>query len=585
MLKLRLKLHTKSVIAITLLIVAATSVLLYFYFKQSKAIIHSEFKKRGLILANDLARNCEYGVLANNKEVLNNIVEATLEQPDVIYCIVQNSTGDMLILKGQAELDLDVIKSSIVKEAKILKKIISAESYLVNIGAAEKYYDFEVPIMNTIIDVPKDATSPFDSEHRKVAEENIVGAVHLGLSLNSLNNLMKNARNIILVIILVIIIVSGLITFILMNMAMMPIQRLVDGTKRISQGDFGFKVMVKSNDEIGQLEDAFNKMSLNLDYSRKKDKEKTSILQKRTEELRKSSEELMEFSKTLEQKVKDRTADLMQSQEATLKTKGVLQEAYNELKDVQSQLIQSEKMSALGIMASGVAHEVKNPLGIIIQAANYLEGQLAEDREDIVKVVNMIKEAVNRADGIIRGLLDYSRTSVLLISPENINTIIENSLNLVRHGKDFVKVKVIDERKNDIPKVLVDNNKLLQVFINLFTNASQAMPHEGGNIIIRTFVSKFKADGEKAKKRSKDFFSLNEGVVLAEIEDTGKGISKDILPKIFDPFFSTKNPGQGTGLGLSICASIIDLHKCFLDVESQEGKGTKFTLTLRIAKE
>jgi len=268
------------------------------------------------------------------------------------------------------------------------------------------------------------------------------------------------------------------------------------------------------------------------------------------------------------------------------KAQEALQEAYNKLKQIQTQLIQAEKMSALGVLASGVAHEVKNPLGIIIQAANYLESTVAAENKDTVKVINMIKEAVVRADGIIHGLLDYSRASTLELKPENINEILGKSLDLIKHRKEFKIIEVIDERKEVISKTLVDKNKLQQVFINLMTNSLHAMAKaKNGKLILRSYEKILDEIQAKVGRRALDFFVLGEKVIAVEIEDTGVGVSKENLKKIWDPFFSTKGPREGAGLGLSICANIIDLHRGLIKAESQEGKGTIITIILMIIKE
>lgn len=260
-----------------------------------------------------------------------------------------------------------------------------------------------------------------------------------------------------------------------------------------------------------------------------------------------------------------------------------LQNTYQKLKEAQFQLIQAEKMSALGVLASGVAHEVKNPLSIIIQAANYLDDVLPSDREDAIKVLAMIKEAVDRANNIVHGLIDYARISALNLKPEDINIILGNALNLARCQKEFENIEVADERSNDLPKVLVDKNKIQQVFLNILTNACLAMP-KGGKITLRTFVTELADLQARVGRRALDYFSLGEKVVKIEFIDTGFGMSEEVLAKVFDPFFSSRGPRSGAGLGLSICSTIINLHKGLIDIESKEDKGTRITVTLKAVK-
>jgi PAS domain S-box-containing protein len=261
-----------------------------------------------------------------------------------------------------------------------------------------------------------------------------------------------------------------------------------------------------------------------------------------------------------------------------------LQRAYIKLRDTQQQLIQAEKLSAVGVLASGIAHEVKNPLGIIIQGVNYLEKKVSPKQKDTFKILKMIKDSVRRADDIIRSLLDFSRIKDLSLQSEDINSILEESLSLVKQRFKFEHIQILKQMKQDMPKVLVDRNRMEQVFINLFLNAIQSMP-EGGRIIVRSYTTQLAQIKNGVGRRVGDHFRLKETAVIVEIEDSGIGIPKENLKKIFDPFFTTKGPRGGAGLGLSVCRNIIDIHRGLIEVESQIGKGTKITITLKIVKE
>lgn len=265
------------------------------------------------------------------------------------------------------------------------------------------------------------------------------------------------------------------------------------------------------------------------------------------------------------------------------KTEEKLQGAYVRLYETQNQLIQAEKLNAIGKLASGVAHEVKNPLGVILQGVNYLENKISEKGENISEILIMLKESVKRADKIINDLLDFSKAANLSLQPEDINSILESSLSLVKARFKFENVDVILETKKDIPLVLGDKNKLEQVFINILLNASQAMP-EGGKIIIRSYDKQLKEIRNGVGKRGTDNFKIGERAVIVEIEDTGVGIPEENLKKVFDPFFTTNGSKGGSGLGLSISCNIIDIHKGLIWIESQVGKGTKIIIILKIAK-
>jgi signal transduction histidine kinase len=251
-----------------------------------------------------------------------------------------------------------------------------------------------------------------------------------------------------------------------------------------------------------------------------------------------------------------------------------LKNAYDELKEMQDKLIQSEKLKAIGKLASGIAHEMRNPLGIITQGIAYLKQIIPPQEKEPQETLSMIEESAKRADGIVISLLDFSRDQKIELHPENIDAILQNALNLVK--TELSNIKVIKEIQENLPKVLVDKNKLTQVFINLFINAVQAMA-QAGELTIRSFVKKL---GEP-----KNYFASGEKVIVVEIEDTGIGISEENLKKIFDPFFTTKALSKGTGLGLSISLNIIMMHRGLMEVKSQVGKGTRMIITLGIPKE
>ena len=233
------------------------------------------------------------------------------------------------------------------------------------------------------------------------------------------------------------------------------------------------------------------------------------------------------------------------------------------------------------MLASGVAHEVKNPLGIIIQGVNYLEKILPVGQEDIFKALTMIKQSITRADNIVESLIDFSRLTNLNLQPLDINSILEDSLILVKQNLQSKQIEVVKELKQEIPKVLIDKNRMEQVFINILLNAIQAIP-ASGTIFIRSYDMVLEEVKNGAHGIGENRFKAKEKVVIVEIEDTGVGISEENIKKIFDPFFTTKKIGEGLGLGLSICRNIIDIHGGVIEIKSQVGKGTTVIVTLGI---
>jgi signal transduction histidine kinase len=246
-------------------------------------------------------------------------------------------------------------------------------------------------------------------------------------------------------------------------------------------------------------------------------------------------------------------------------------------------LIQAEKMDAIGRMASGIAHEVKNPLGVILQGVNCLEMRLPPAQKDTFDILQKIKNNVERADNIIKGLLDFSKLTQLAMEAEDIAEVIESALGLVYHRVKMEGVEIVKKFDKDLPKVLVDRRKMEQVFVNVFLNAIQSMP-KGGKLTVRSYKAELEEKSVAVTKGKNACFIRGQEAVIAEIEDTGKGISKENLGRVYEPFFTTKEPQEGTGLGLSVTMNIIEMHKGCIDIKSKINKGTKVTIFLKAAQ-
>ena len=226
-----------------------------------------------------------------------------------------------------------------------------------------------------------------------------------------------------------------------------------------------------------------------------------------------------------------------------------------ELRETQEQLIQSAKLAAIGELASNIAHEINNPLTSIIGFAELSKED--DDIESIRKSLDIIEKESLRARDIVKQLLGFARKKPLHLTEVNINAVVQEVVAFSSSQARMGKVKVTEEY-SDIPMTTGDVDQLKQVFLNIITNGIHAMP-DGGDFAIRTF-----SHGE---------------YILVSFSDNGHGISSEVMNRIFEPFFSTKKE-QGTGLGLSISYRIIQDHGGRIDVESEPGKGTTFTVRL-----
>jgi two-component system, NtrC family, sensor kinase len=237
--------------------------------------------------------------------------------------------------------------------------------------------------------------------------------------------------------------------------------------------------------------------------------------------------------------------------------------ALEEKEKTRNKLIQSEKLAALGTVAAGVAHEVKNPLAIIVQGVAFLKTSLYDDVR-LLDVVSRIEKSALRADNIVRSLLSFSREISLKMEEMDIAPVIDETLSFMDEQIRHKNIHVKKLYASDLPKIIMDSNQIKQVFTNLFMNAIEAM-QEGGILGIRT-------------EKKKD--DTNQDYVRIVVSDTGEGIPEDRIRRIFDPFFTTKYTEGNTGLGLSITKGIIDKHHGTIEIESEPGRGTRVMIGL-----
>lgn len=252
------------------------------------------------------------------------------------------------------------------------------------------------------------------------------------------------------------------------------------------------------------------------------------------------------------------------------------------LRTTRDRLIQKDKMAALGRMASGIAHEIRNPLEIIYMGVDYLENNLPDDNPDMRESIEKIFNAVNRADNIIKNILSFSRQTVSKITQLPLNPLLDNVLALAKQKLEKSGVSIRREYADESLEVAGDHTMLEQVFLNLVNNAVDAMKDCKEKILtVRAYKQLVTEIGYKTGYRRADFFSIGDEMIVVEISDTGKGIPEETLSKIFEPFFTTKPTNEGTGLGLSLAHMIMDRLSGSIDVESRENQGTTFFVKLQ----
>ncbi len=240
-----------------------------------------------------------------------------------------------------------------------------------------------------------------------------------------------------------------------------------------------------------------------------------------------------------------------------------------ELADQRQQLIFAEKLASLGEIAAGIVHELNNPLTAIVAYTDFLlkrVAQLPEGRADEAERLRRIAESASRMQRLTRELVSYARPSPHAMQPVVLSSVVEQALSFCEHLLEPSRVTIVCELGDGVLPVRGLPDQLTQVVVNLVTNACHAMHARGGRVLVRTEV-----DADEAHAR-------------VVVEDEGHGVPAEVLPKLFHAFFTTKPSGEGTGLGLVIVKQIVEAHGGTIAVQSETGRGTRFTVTLPVAE-
>jgi two-component system NtrC family sensor kinase len=301
-----------------------------------------------------------------------------------------------------------------------------------------------------------------------------------------------------------------------------PLQRMAAATQEIAKGTLSHRVEVNSRDEIGALAESFNQM---------------------TDHLREANEKLVEWGKTLEKKVEERT---------------------QELREIQAHLIQSEKLASIGKLAAGVAHEINNPLGGILIYSHLILEDTPKGSPHCENLKKIVRETT-RCKEIVKGLLDFARPKEPQMVPTDIHELLDKCLALMESHALFQNIRIEKSYAPIGPRIIADGGQLQQVFMNIILNAAEAM-NGNGTLTLRTSLDPVRQE------------------VAVEIADTGHGIKEEDKRRLFEPFFTTKEVGKGTGLGLAISYGIVKKHQGTIDVRSEIGQGAAFTVRLPLKK-
>ena len=348
-------------------------------------------------------------------------------------------------------------------------------------------------VLGLIAPIPNEASCSTADCHAHSAKQSLLGVLDVNVSLAEVDKEIAHSRLVILSSAILAVLAGSLMLWWLnRRLVVRPVAALVEGTRRVQDGDLGGSIEVSGRHELGELATAFNDMVRNL-------------------------------------------------------------------ADTHRQLAQADKLASVGRLAAGIAHEINNPLTGVLSYASLLRKRLEKDAPACEDLDVIVRETV-RCRGIIRGLLDFARPTAPARKPMDLNEVVRRSVSVVMTQLSLHQVNLSLDLAADLPLAHADCNQIQQVVVNLLLNAADAIGTAGGDIRATT--------------------RLGPGSTIELLlKDSGHGIPSEDLPRIFEPFFTTKG-NHGTGLGLAVSWGIVEAHGGALEVQSELGQGTCFTLRL-----
>ena len=472
-----------------------------------------------------IKRQASYYMLRNERDGLYHSISEIGHEPGVVHIRIFNRQGKITYSSDPRETN-----TMVDEQAEACNRCHAQSQPLTHLNRPDRFRTYRLAsgervlgIINPIENSPECSNADC---HAHPASQTVLGVLDTDLSLASADaSLAQAKRQTITYTFLAVIAISCLTAVFIWRFVQKPLEALEVGTARLGSGELGYQVEITSRDELADVASAFNRMS---------------------QQLKDAREELSGWNQTLAARIEQKT---------------------RELNGVYEQMLSVEKMASIGRLAAVVAHEINNPLLGILTYAKLVKRRLSASaspqQSDLLNSIEMIETESRRCGEIVKDLLTFGRTTSISYEPTDLNRVIEHSVRVVRHKLDLAGIHLDFDLAADLPLIRCDPGQTEQVILALVMNAVDAMPN-GGNLKLRTL----------AKPQS--------GEVEINVEDDGAGIPADVLPHLFEPFFSTKEREHGLGLGLAISHNIIERHHGRIDVRSDLGRGTKFTITLPI---
>jgi two-component system NtrC family sensor kinase len=489
--------------------------------------LEHETVQGALRLSDTLRRSARHSMLEDRKDDVYQMMRTVGRQPGIERLRIFNSEGLIVFssIPDEPGKTVDQEEEACTrchKEGEPVSHPEERELTRIFASNGERMLGLITPIYNATTCAGLDC-------HAGPDEQQVLGVIDMQLSLAGIDaTLLRHNRRFLYHICLLMLVIASTCGLFVWGFVHVPVKALIHGTERIRTGDLDYRIPLQSRSEMGRLASSFNEMA---------------------QDLGQAQGELKEFTRSLEERVEEKTRNLQQAQE---------------------HLVQREKMASLGTLAAVVAHEINNPLSGVLTYAKLLHKMMqgegpAPDRLDSVrKYLKTIETEISRCGEIVGNLLQFSRKSGTPAEEVDLNDLLERTLFLIGHKLRLQEIDLEKDFSTEIPPVTCDADQIQQALLAILMNAMDAMP-EGGVLKVSTRLARPGGGGERC--------------VEVEVTDSGVGIPPEIKGRLFDPFFTTKQDKESVGLGLAVVQGIVKSHHGNIDVESEPGR-TAFVMTL-----
>jgi two-component system NtrC family sensor kinase len=518
------RLASKLILALALIVLIVKTFAMYINVTSQEARLLESMTLGADQLSRSITSATWQMMLADRRDAAYSVMHTIALKQGIDRIRMFNKDGELMFSTVPEERIL------VDKRAEVCNPCHSSSKPLVKVDVPNRARTFrdldgrrKMAMITPIYNEPSCSNAPC---HAHPASVSVLGVLDLGINLSRVDQEIASIRARTLGLGLVEVVLIGIFAvFFTRHFVETPIQRLIDGTRAISDMKLDQPITIRSSVELEELSHSLNVMR---------------------ERLQAAMAEKAQFTQRLESKVEERTA---------------------QLRTAQQKLIQADRLASLGQLAASVAHEINNPVSGVLNLAMLMQRILKDDGipsgriEEFRRYLGQVATETSRVGRIVSDLLSFSRRSKPQSAEADLNAIVTSTASLVYHKLELAGVAVDLDLADGLPAIRCDASQIQQVVMNLVLNGSEAIKG-GGRLTVRT-----RTDPGAAR-------------VVLEVTDTGSGIPPELLRKIFDPFFTTKEEGKGVGLGLAVVYGIVNAHGGEIEVATRVGEGSTFRVTL-----